>query len=151
SGKHIPHLRFLKAFYYGTIINCVVLAMVLVAAMRISEVFLPWHEWLSQDMYAILKWPIETFHLNIIESVSGLDSVTSTTNNLFSILIIVTITTLYSATGGLRSVVQTDLVQFIIAMLGTTAYAGFILYEVGGFSGLLNKLQNLYPSKVETY
>lgn len=151
SGPHISHLRFLKAFYYGTIINCVVLAMVLVAAMRISEVFLPWHEWLPQNIYAFLKWPIETFHLNLIDSVMGLDSVTATTNNLFSILLIVTITTLYSTTGGLRSVVQTDMVQFIFAMLGTFAYAYFILDEVGGFSGLLVKLKSLYPTRVETF
>ena len=36
-------LRAIKAFYYGTVINCVVMAFVLVAALRIAEVFMPWH------------------------------------------------------------------------------------------------------------
>ena len=46
SGRGVLALRVLKAVYYGTVINCVVLAMVLVAAVRIAEVFLPWHAWL---------------------------------------------------------------------------------------------------------
>ena len=32
-------LRVLKALYYGTLINCVVMAMVMLAAVRIGEVF----------------------------------------------------------------------------------------------------------------
>jgi solute:Na+ symporter, SSS family len=51
SGRGVLPLRVLKAIYYGTVINCVVMAMVLVAAMRIAEVFLPWHEWLPAGLY----------------------------------------------------------------------------------------------------
>ena len=39
SGNAVLLLRGLKGIYYGTIINCVVLAMVLVAATRIFEIF----------------------------------------------------------------------------------------------------------------
>lgn len=145
SGKHVSHLRFLKAFYYGTVINCVVLAMVLVAAMRISEVFLLWHEWLPESIYAILSYPIEFFDISLGASATGIDPQIATTNNLFSIFLIVGFTTMYSTTGGLRSVVATDMAQFLFAMVGTIAYAWFILDEVGGFSALYNKLQMLYP------
>src|SRR5690606_26187336 len=51
SGAGVTPLRLLKAIYYGTVINCVVLAMVLVAAVRIAEVFLPWHDWLPAGIY----------------------------------------------------------------------------------------------------
>ena len=51
SGRGVLTLRVLKAVYYGTVINCVVMAMVLVAAVRIAEVFLPWHEWLPGGLY----------------------------------------------------------------------------------------------------
>lgn len=146
SGKHIPHLRFLKAFYYGTVINCVVLAMVLVAAMRISEVFLLWHQWLPEGMYSIISWPVETFGISIGSSVTGLDSAIATTNNLFSIFLIVSFTTLYSTTGGLRSVVATDMAQFLLAMVGTAAYAYYVLMEVGGLSALIDRLAALYPN-----
>ncbi len=43
-GRGALVLRGLKAVYYGTVMNCTIMAMVLVAATRISEVFLPWHE-----------------------------------------------------------------------------------------------------------
>lgn len=144
SGKHIPHLRFLKAFYYGTVINCVVLAMVLVAAMRIAEVFLPWHEWLPGGMYDIISYPIKTLGIELFQTAGNIAPYISTTNSLFSIFIIVGFTTLYSTTGGLRSVVATDMVQFLLAMIGTTAYAIYILIETGGLSGILTKLQTLY-------
>ncbi|MEM6733401.1 MAG: sodium transporter, partial [Myxococcota bacterium] len=57
-------------------------------------------------------------------------------NNLISVLVIVAVTTLYSTTGGLRSVVQTDVMQLGLMLVGTVAYAGWVLYEVGGFSAM---------------
>ena len=51
SGNAVLPLRVLKAVYYGTVINCIVMAMVLVAAMRIAEIFLPWHLWLPEIIY----------------------------------------------------------------------------------------------------
>ena len=45
SGRGVLALRVLKSLYYGTLINCVVMAFVLVAAMRVAEVFLPWNVW----------------------------------------------------------------------------------------------------------
>lgn len=55
SGPAVVPLRLFKAIYYGTVINCVVLAMVLVAAIRIAEVFLPWHDWLPGGLYEMIK------------------------------------------------------------------------------------------------
>jgi len=51
SGRGVTALRGMKAIYYGTVMNCTIMAMVLVAATRISEVFLPWHEWLPSGLY----------------------------------------------------------------------------------------------------
>ncbi|MDW7681470.1 MAG: sodium transporter, partial [bacterium] len=51
SGKGVLALRGLKAVYYGMVMNCTIMAMVLIAATRISEVFLPWHEWLPGVIY----------------------------------------------------------------------------------------------------
>ena len=41
SGRGVLGWRLLKALYYGTVVNCFFLAMVLIAAVRIAEVFLP--------------------------------------------------------------------------------------------------------------
>lgn len=144
SGKGVTTLRVLKAFYYGTVINCTVMAMVLVAAMRIAETFLFWDIWLPdavfEPFYNVVAWigvPIGT-------PIPGVDPLVQTTNNLISIIVILAFTTLYSTTGGLRSVVATDIMQFGFAMVGTLFYAFFILNEGGGFGSIVTKIESLY-------
>ncbi len=144
SGKGLTALRGLKAIYYGTVINCTVMAMVLVAAMRIAEIFLPWNEWLPGGIYQVFYDIIETTGLTVSSTTSGMDPVLQTTNNLLSIFIILGFTTLYSTTGGLRSVVATDITQFGFAMVGTLFYAGYVLVETGGFGNIVTKVETLY-------
>lgn len=143
SGNAVTLLRVLKAFYYGTVINCTVMAMVLVAATRISEVFLIWDQWLPPGFYGSLYSVVESLGLQLSSS-TGADPYIATTNNFISIGLILTFTTLYSTTGGLRSVVATDVVQFGFAMVGTLFYAGFVLFKIGGPSELVARLSDLY-------
>ena len=144
SGRGVLFLRSVKALYYGTLINCVVLAMVLVAAMLIAEVFLPWHEWLPGSIYAILHQFVGWTGITIGDSVTGLDPVVMTTNSLFSIALIVAFAALYSMTGGLRGIIATDIVQFSLAIVGTAAYAWIIIAEVGGVGALNEQVVELY-------
>ncbi|MFQ5640837.1 MAG: sodium:solute symporter family protein [bacterium] len=144
SGKGVLPLRALKAVYYGTVINCVVLAMVLVAAMRIAEVFLLWHQWLPAGFYAFLLAATKGLGLALGSSATGLDPSIVTTNNLISILAILSFTALYSTTGGLRSVVATDVMQFGLAMVGTLCYAIIVIDRVGGLGALTEKMTDIY-------
>ncbi|NOX37387.1 MAG: Na+:solute symporter [Calditrichaeota bacterium] len=144
SGKGVLALRVLKAIYYGTVINCVVMAMVLVAAVRIAEIFLPWHQWLPESIYGGLLQMTRAFGIHLGGSVSGLDPAIATTNNLLSIFLILGFTALYSTTGGLRSVVTTDVMQFSLAMLGTLVYAIIVVVQVGGFRQLTERVVQLY-------
>lgn len=144
SGKGVLLLRVLKAIYYGTVINCVVMSMVLVASVRIAEIFLPWHQWLPVEIYQPLWNITQSLGISLGQSVTGLDPVTNTTNNLLSVLSIMSFTALYSITGGLRSVVATDVVQFSIAIIGSLAYAIVVIQKVGGFGNLINRLVTLY-------
>ncbi len=144
SGKGVLPLRILKAIYYGTVINCVVMAFVLVAAVRIAEIFLPWHDWLPEGMYGFCLSIVQTLGIALGGSASGLDPAIATTNNLLSIFIILLFTTLYSTTGGLRSVIATDVMQFALAMVGTLVYAFIVLGETGGLGTLTAKIVDLY-------
>ncbi len=56
-----------------------------------------------------------------------------------TVLVAAGVTMVYSALGGLRGVLLTDLVQFVIAMIGSVAAAWYVinLPEVGGLGGLL--------------
>ena len=144
SGAGVTPLRLLKAIYYGTVINCVVLAMVLVAAVRIAEVFLPWHDWLPPGIYQPVVGFIAATGIQLGESITGLEPAMMSANNLISILLILAFTAMYSITGGLRAVVQTDVVQFSLAMIGTLAYAWFVIDAAGGLSGLTDRIVELY-------
>ena len=147
SGKGVLSLRVLKAVYYGTVINCIVLAMVLVAAVRISEVFLPWNEWLPPGLYDLLLTITRSLGLYIGTISTAVDPAIATTNNLISILLILGFTALYSTTGGLRSVVVTDLMQFVLAMIGTLIYAFIIVDHVGGLTAMVEKISAIYGSE----
>lgn len=144
SGRGVLALRGLKAIYYGTLFNCVVLAMVLVAATRISETFLLWDQWLPAGLYQTIYGWIGAVGINLASGVSGLDAQIASTNNVISIAAILTFTTLYSTTGGLRSVVATDVVQLTIAMLATLIYAVIAVRAAGGLGTMSDKLVELY-------
>jgi SSS family solute:Na+ symporter len=144
SARGALALRTVKALYYGTLINCVVMAFVLVAAIRIAEVFLPWHEWLNPELYDSLLDVTRATGLFIGSATTGLDADVASTNNAISIIVLMSFTLFYSATGGLRSVVATDVVQFSLAILGTLAYAVVVLNEVGGLGALSDRITALY-------
>lgn len=147
SGRGALWLRGAKAVYYGTIFNCVVMAMVLIATVRICEVFLPWHEWLP----AFIHQPIVSlaafggFNLSTLPA-GDPNALIYTANSLISIAAILTFVALYSTTGGLRSVVNTDFGQFLLMMAGTALYAGFVWWEVGE-SGIAGGLMANDPER----
>ncbi len=145
TGRVAEILRYVKAFYFGTLFNCIVLAFVLLAATRITEPFLPWHEWLPagtlSPLAAIVEWvgkPLTAIGLD------QPDVWLRSAANLFSILVIVGFTALYSTTGGLRSVMSTDAVQVILAFVATAIYAWVVVRAVGGLDDLPAWLSALY-------
>jgi solute:Na+ symporter, SSS family len=146
SGRGVLPLRVLKAIYYGTVINCVVMAMVLVAAIRIAEVFLPWHAWLPAGLYQPMLSAVGALGLEL-GGITGLDPAVATANNLLSILLILAFTAMYSTTGGLRAVINTDVAQFCLAMIGTLIYAWVVISAVGGFGGLSERIVELYGAE----
>jgi len=140
-------LRGVKAIYFGTIVNCTVLAMVLLAATRLAEPFLLWDQWLPAGIFDgfvhIVKWAGVPF------TVGGLEAENvwvRSANNLLSIGAIVSVTVLYSTTGGLRSVVATDLVQFGIGILASMAFAWVVVDHVGGLSSLTQHIQSQFAA-----
>ncbi len=139
-------LRGIKAIYFGTIFNCVVLAWVLFATKAIAEPFLVWDQWLPaalyQPMLRLVTWIDVPLSVNPADAHVWIMS----TNNLISILAIVLVTTFYSATGGLRSVVATDVVQFGLAMLGTAIFMGYVIYEFGGMGPIVEQIRDRYAT-----
>lgn len=144
SGRGTLALRGLKAIYYGTVINCVVMAFVLVAAVRIFEVFLPWHEWLPAGVYQQVQAWVNLSGLVLHSGMTALSPATATTNNMLSIVAMLAFVALYSTAGGLRGVIATDVVQLILMLAGTAIYAWFAVDKAGGWAGMPERLVALY-------
>jgi Na+/proline symporter len=147
SAKGALTLRALKAVYYGTVINCVVLAFVLAAATRLFEIFLPWHEWLPAGVYAPWRDAVSLTGLEITSGVTGLEAPVATANNLLSIVLMLVYVGLYSTTGGLRGVIATDVMQLLVMLVGTALYAWFALEQAGGLTGLPAALEVVYGAE----
>ncbi|MFQ5649417.1 MAG: sodium:solute symporter family protein [bacterium] len=103
SGKAAAFLRGFRALYLGIFFNVIIMATVLLAAIKAGGVLLG----IS---------PVQT------------------------ILLTSAVTVIYTMLGGLRGVLITDFVQFIIAMAGavTAAIVVLNLPQVGGLQGLLS-------------
>jgi len=146
GGRAAAWLRGIKAIYFGTIFNCTVLAMVLFAAKEIAEPFLPWHVWLPPGLFVPLQHVVEAVGVPFARLEGGGDLWARSTDNLISICAIVGVTWLYSATGGLRSVVQTDILQLALMLLGSAGYAGWAVAKAGGLHLMLERLRALHPA-----
>jgi Na+/proline symporter len=146
GGRAAALLRALKAIYFGTIFNCTVLAMVLWAAAEIAEPFLLWDRWLPGALFDPVRELVAWVGVPFAREGAAGDVWARSANNLISLGAIVAVTTLYSTTGGLRSVVQTDVAQLALMLVGTALYAGFVVWEVGGLSAIPERIDALYAA-----
>jgi Na+/proline symporter len=136
-------LRAIKALYFGILFNGAVLAMVMLAATRLTEPFLVWHEWLPAGAYAPVLALVE--RLGIRLALPGAPA-TASADNLLSLAALLAVTAMYSTAGGLRAVVRTDVLQLAVMLLATGAYAWVVLDATGGRAGLVRALDVLFAS-----
>ncbi len=147
SGKAALFLRGFKAVYFGTIFNCVVLAWVFFAAAKIAEPFLLWNQWLPAGVFEPVMFCVKSLGLKITDcSFQDPQVWVLSANNFISLLAILLVTTFYSATGGLRGVVATDIGQIIVMLTATLVFTLIVVSHVGGFSALADKLHALYAA-----
>lgn len=146
-GRGAALLRLFKALYFGTVFNCFALAIVLLAATRIAEPFLPWHHWLPSVVFEPVHALTRALDLNLTAAAHG-DGQRwiNSSDNLISVLLIALVTLGYSTLGGLKSVVKTDVVQFAIMMGATLVYAVIVVRDVGGLDVMTERLRDLFGS-----
>jgi len=111
-------LRVFRVFYNGVFVNCVIMASVTLAMAKIAKVILN----LSNE--ALFEMPL-------------FGPVTPTGVVL---LLLGGSALLYSALSGLYGVVYTDLVQFVLAMLGSIGLAVIVYMDASGNGGMMTKL-----------
>ncbi|XP_070807458.1 sodium/glucose cotransporter 1-like isoform X5 [Pituophis catenifer annectens] len=69
-------------------------------------------------------------------------------NIYVAIIILLTITALYTITGGLAAVIYTDTLQTCIMLVGSIILTVFAFTEVGGYEGLMEKYMKAIPSNI---
>ena len=148
TGRAALWLRGFKALYFGTLFNCTVLAWVLLAATRIAQPFLRWHEWLPPGLHDVVVALVQRVGvpLAVAGTESGPDVWTSSADNLISLLLIVAVAALYSSTGGLRSVIATDVVQFVLMMIATAVFAWIVVDRAGGLAEIPLRIRQGFPA-----
>ncbi|MBT8367049.1 MAG: Na+:solute symporter [Deltaproteobacteria bacterium] len=131
SGKRKEALRLLRAGVSGILLNCIILAWVFRAMIKISDIFFTWEKWFP-DMFEFFNkvWPA-----------SGKFGSPSEAITLVLILLIVAI---YSSMGGIRGVIVTDFIQFILTLVGGAWLAINAWNYVGGQRGLSQSLERIY-------
>ncbi len=133
SGKRKEALRLLRAGVSGILLNCIVLAWVFRAMLKISNIFFTWDKWFP-DMFAYFSriWP-ESGPLG-------------SPGEAFTLVLILLIIAVYSSMGGIRGVIITDFMQFLLSFVGGAWLAFNAWHHVGGRSGLTASLESIYGS-----
>ncbi len=145
GGRAAAVLRGVKAVYFGTVLNCTVLAWVLFAAVRIAEPFLLWDQWLPAGVFGPVVDLVAWVGVPLTAGRADDPGVwTTTAGNLISLAALLALVTAYSTSGGLRSVVATDLVQIGVMLAGTAAFAWIVAAEVGGPWAVAEALRERY-------
>jgi SSS family solute:Na+ symporter len=116
GGKAAASLRGFMAVYGGVFTNCLSMGWVMLAMIKISK--------------SVLDWDRFTAFANSLYL--------SPTIMLLGILIVVALT--YTMLSGLWGVVVTDLIQFIIAMIGAISLAVIVLVHFGGVSSMVESI-----------
>ena len=140
-------LRGVKAIYFGTVLNCTVLAWVLLAATSIAEPFLVWNEWLPHDVFQPVVDLVTWAGVPLTSGGTEDPAVwTKTASNLISLVAILAVVASYSATGGLRSVVATDIGQLGIMLVGTAVFTWIVVSNVGGLGAVTDRINEQFAT-----
>ncbi|HOX39832.1 MAG TPA: Na+:solute symporter [Candidatus Brocadiia bacterium] len=111
KGPSAAALRAFMAIYGGVISNCIVMGWVMLAITKIATTALGWPE----------EIPVTLGSTSVVLPGKAV---------LLAALIVVTL--FYTMMSGLWGVVMTDLVQFVVAMIGAIALAVLVIMRLGG-------------------
>ncbi|KAA1188454.1 Na+:solute symporter [Pseudohalioglobus sediminis] len=134
GGPAAATLRSVKAFINATLVNCVILGWVFAGMSKISESFMDWQWLLGSGLYGAMEAAYPEALLF------------GSFDNTLTIAVLVVVTLAYSALGGMRAVIITDLVQFALAMCMSVLLTVLAVSHLGGLEAMWDGLAAIYPS-----
>ena len=136
SGRQARALRTVRALVYGVLVNAIILGWVLSAMVMICEPFFHWDQWFPAAYELVATWWPE-------------DTPMGDPSDGMTILFLLTLVGLYSALGGIRGVIFTDLVQLTIGLVASFWFAWVAWTEIGGQQGMIQGLSEHYDDPGE--
>ena len=135
DGRSARFLRLFKAAYLSIVINGVVMGWVFKAMNKITTPFIKWPQILGDPYFSMIQthWP-DFLLLGDL-------------NNTITVLVLFGFVMIYSSIGGIRGVILTDLIQFILAISASIIFTWFAVEHVGGLTGLVENLETTYPDR----
>ena len=134
GGPAAALLRSVKAFINATLVNCIILGWVFAGMSKISESFMDWRWLLGSSLYESLV------------SMYPEALLFGSFDNTLTIAVLLAVTLFYSALGGMRAVIITDLVQFVLAMVMSITLTALAVSHLGGLEAMWDGLARLYPA-----
>lgn len=134
GGPAAATLRSVKAFINATLVNCVILGWVFAGMSKISESFMDWGWLLGPTVYDAMASAYPDALLF------------GSFDNTLTIAVLVAVTLAYSALGGMRAVIITDLVQFVLAMGMSILLTVLAVSHLGGLGAMWDQLAIIYPA-----
>ncbi|HCE84525.1 MAG TPA: sodium transporter [Bacteroidetes bacterium] len=129
DGASASALRAFKALFLGVLLNGFILGWVITAMTKIADPFIQWSA-LSPPLYELFScWP-SWLLINDL-------------NTTITVILVLLIVMIYSAAGGIRGVILTDLFQFGLAMGTAILFAYFAVDYVGGLGAMHEGLAQL--------
>lgn len=133
GGKPAIVLRTSKAFVFSIVVNCIVLGWVFAGMSKITEPFMDWQAILGISLY------------QTVESMYPHAFIFNDLNSSLTIFTLVLITLAYSSWGGLKAILITDMVWFILAMTMAVVLSVYAVDSVGGLKAMWQQLEQTYP------
>ena len=137
DGASASALRAFKALFLGVLLNGFILGWVITAMTKIAHPFVQWSA-LSPPLFELFShWPSWL----LINDV----------NTTITVIIVLLIVMIYSAAGGIRGVILTDLFQFALAMGTAILFAYFAVDYVGGLGAMHKGLAQLKGASYDDF
>ncbi|MEE9448082.1 MAG: sodium:solute symporter family protein [Arenicellales bacterium] len=134
GGKPATVLRSSKAFVFSVVVNCVILGWVFAGMGKIAEPFMDWQFLLGDSFYTAL----EHYYPSAL--------IFNDLNTSLTIFSLVLLTLIYSTIGGLKAILVTDFIWFILAISMAVVLCIYAVSAVGGLGEMWSRLGDIYPS-----
>ncbi len=131
TGRASGYLRSFRAGLYGLIYNVIILGWVLRAMGKIVQPLVRWDEW--------APWLVAA-----VGTVVPAQSALGGPSEAVTVILLVLLVAVYSALGGIRGVIRTDLLQFVLGLVGSIWLAVLAWSHAGGKRGVLSGLRDAY-------